>query len=97
MAKTAVDPVQGGKPEDESIPLTESGAVRFGMPHALVISVCVVVAAVLAECGMATATVLELVSGAAVAGGAVVLLVTTGGRRGGRWGRMIRAYLSAGN
>jgi hypothetical protein len=97
MAKNAVDPSSGAQPTQQPTPFTDSGAVRFGMPHALVISVCVIVAAVLAGVGLDVKAALLLVTGGAGAGGAVVLLVTTGGRGGGRWGRLIRVYMSAGN
>ena len=97
MATNAVDSSPGKKPGQESTPSTDSGIIRFGMPHALVIIVCVVVAAVLAGLGLDVKTILALVTGAAAAGGAVVLLVTTGSRNSGRWARFIRAYLTAGN
>lgn len=95
----AVDTSPGTPPVDPSFfPAdSDSGAIRFGMPHALVISVCVVVAAVLAMFGMNVKTVLLIVAGAAGSGGTIVLLVTAGGRGGGRWARLVRAYLSAGN
>ena len=96
MAKNVVDPFPR-QPADQPTPFTDSGAVRFGMPAALVISVCVIVAAVLAAIGLDVKNVLLLVTGAATAGGTVVLVVTAGGRGGSRWGRLLRAYLSAGN
>ncbi|MER6076581.1 hypothetical protein ABT288_45975 [Streptomyces sp. NPDC001093] len=70
---------------------------RFGMPHALVIIACIVTAAILAELGMDVRNVLALLAGAAGIGAAVVVAVGTGGRRAGRIGRLVRAYLSAGN
>ncbi|MGW2355159.1 hypothetical protein [Actinacidiphila glaucinigra] len=72
-------------------------APRFGAPHAFVIIGFVVTAAVLAGLGMAVKDVLFLVGGAGSLGAAVVLVVVTGGRAGGRFGRFLRAYMSAGN
>ncbi|MFF1482948.1 hypothetical protein ACFVYD_36340 [Streptomyces sp. NPDC058301] len=71
--------------------------MRFGMAHALVITVCVVTAAVLAELGMQVRNVLLLLGGAGGIGAAVLLMVVTGNRSGGRFGRLLQAYLSSGN
>ncbi|MCT7351117.1 hypothetical protein N4P33_02870 [Streptomyces sp. 15-116A] len=70
---------------------------RFAMPHALVITTCIVTAAVLAPREMTVAEVLVLIAGAGGTGAAVVVAVTTGIRRVGRIGRFVRAYLTAGN
>ncbi|MEV5012174.1 hypothetical protein [Streptomyces sp. NPDC055692] len=70
---------------------------RFGMPHALVIIAVIVTAAVLAPDGMSVQDVLWLLAGAGSIGAAVVALAASGGRGGGRLGRLIRAYFSAGN
>ncbi|SEP02649.1 hypothetical protein [Actinacidiphila rubida] len=70
--------------------------VRFAMPHALVLVVCIVTAAVLAELGMAVKEVFFLLAGAAGIGAAVLVLVTTGGRSDGRLGRFLDAYRTSG-
>ncbi|MFF4734187.1 hypothetical protein ACFY3M_55495 [Streptomyces mirabilis] len=77
------------------IPVAASG--RFGMPDALVITVCIVTAATLAELGMAVRDVLMLIAGAASIGAVVVALLMTGGRQGDWIGRFVRAYFSADN
>ncbi|GAA2426825.1 hypothetical protein [Streptomyces coeruleofuscus] len=80
---------------DTPISTTTSG--RFGMPHALVIIAVIVTAAFLAPGGMSVEDVLLLLAGAGGIGVAVVALVVSGGRGGGRLGRLVRAYFSAGN
>jgi hypothetical protein len=74
-----------------------ASAVRFGMPHALVLITFPVTAGVLAELGMAVKDVLALIGGSGTIAAAVVLVVVTGGRAGGRFGRLVRAYLSSAN
>jgi hypothetical protein len=75
---------------------SQAPAVRFGTPHACVIVVFVITAAVLATLGMAVQDVLLLIGGAGTMGAAVVLAVVTGGRCGGGLGRFLRAYLNSG-
>lgn len=70
--------------------------VRFGMSHALVLVVCIVTAAVLAELGMAVKEVFLLLSGAAGIGAAALVLVTTDGRSEGRLSRFLDAYRNSG-
>ncbi|MFH8886712.1 hypothetical protein [Streptomyces californicus] len=79
-----------------SIDTTHPTHGRFGMSHALVISVCIATAAILTERGMAVSDTLFLVAGASSIGAAVVLLVVTGGRRAGRFSRLVRAYFTSG-
>ncbi|KOV56461.1 hypothetical protein [Streptomyces sp. MMG1121] len=67
------------------------------MAHALVISVCVITAAVLAELGMSVKETLVLLGGASGVGATALLAVVTGGGSGGRLSRLLRAYLSSGN
>ncbi|WP_405835078.1 hypothetical protein [Streptomyces sp. NBC_01518] len=70
---------------------------RFGMPAAVVITVCIVTAAVLVQLGMIVSDALFLLAGAGSIGAAVVVLAVTGGHRAGPIGRLVRAYFSAGN
>lgn len=76
---------------------TTATGSRFGMSHALVITACIATAAILATLGMPVQDVLLLIAGAGGIGAAVVVAAVTGGRRGGRMGRLMRAYLSSGN
>lgn len=76
---------------------TTSDSSRFGMPHAVVIIVCIVTAAFLAPRDMNVRDVLLLLAGAGTIGAAIVMMVRTGGGRAGRISRMVRAYSSAGN
>ncbi|MEU1691217.1 hypothetical protein ABZ590_06490 [Streptomyces hirsutus] len=98
----------GGKPSAAALAVatepassgidTSAVSVGFGMPHALVIIVCIVTAAILAPVDMGVGDVLLLVSGAGgIGAGIVVVVVNGGGRRAGRIGRLVRAYFSAGN
>ncbi|MFB7739510.1 hypothetical protein ACFC08_35220 [Streptomyces sp. NPDC056112] len=76
--------------------ITSAGG-RFGMPHAFVIVACIVTAAILVQLGMSVGDALLLLAGAGGVGGAVVALAVTGDQSGGRIGRLVRAYLNAGN
>ncbi|MFE2718886.1 hypothetical protein ACFXKI_45020 [Streptomyces mirabilis] len=71
--------------------------VRFGMPHALVIIVCIAVAAILAPRDMSIRDILFLLGGSGAIGGSVVVMVMTGGRGADRVKRMVDAYRSSGN
>ncbi|MEU5247378.1 hypothetical protein AB0G81_25320 [Streptomyces asoensis] len=75
----------------------DTSSVGFGMPHALVITVCIVTAAVLAPPDMGIRDVLALLAGAGGIGATIVVVVMTGGRRAGRIGRLVRAYFSSGS
>lgn len=95
-----VKPPAVGRAADPALAPSDSPAsthVRFTMAHALVLIAFVVTAAVLAELGTAVKDVLLLLGGAGGIGATVVLVVVTGGRSGGRFGRVLRAYLSSGN
>lgn len=70
---------------------------RFGLSHALVIITCIVTAAVLAPREMTVGDVLVLVASSGGIGAGIVLVVMTGSRRVGRFGRLVRAYLTSGN
>ncbi|WP_329332692.1 hypothetical protein OG252_51925 [Streptomyces sp. NBC_01352] len=77
---------------------TTSTSGRFGMPHALVIIVCIATAAILAPPDMGVSDILLLMSGAGAIGAVVVVTVVSGGRgTGGRIGRFMRAYFTSGN
>lgn len=78
-------------------PHTTAASGRFGMPHALVITACIVTAAILAKLGMSVRDVLLLIGGAGGIGAAVVAAAMSGGSRDGRLARLMRAYLNAGN
>ncbi|MEU7466851.1 hypothetical protein [Streptomyces griseofuscus] len=90
-ARAAVtDPVS---PSSDTAPMHG----RFAMPHALVITTCIITAAVLAPHAMTVADVLTLIAGAGGTGAAIVIAVVTGSRSVGRIGRLMRAYLNSGN
>lgn len=86
----AVEPVTSGSDT------TFTGG-HFGMPHAFVIVVCIVTAAILARLGMSLGDALLLLAGAGGVGGVVVASVISGGRQGSWIGRLVRTYLNAGN
>ncbi|WP_445283711.1 hypothetical protein [Streptomyces sp. DSM 118148] len=86
----AVKPVSSGAD-------TTAASSRFGMPQALVITACIITAAILAKLGMNVQDVLLLIAGAGGIGAAVVVAAVSGGSRAGRIARLMRAYLSAGN
>ncbi|MEU6950656.1 hypothetical protein ABZ957_36500 [Streptomyces sp. NPDC046316] len=90
-APAAPDPVSHSS--DTTVPTYG----RFAMAHALVITTCVVTAAILAPREMTVGDVLALIAGAGGIGAAIVIAVVTGSRRVGRIGRLVRAYLSSGN
>ncbi|MFJ2591115.1 hypothetical protein [Streptomyces sp. NPDC087538] len=70
---------------------------RFGMPHAIVIIMCIATAAVLTQRGVAVSDALFLLAGASSIGAAVVVLVVTGSHSAGRISRLVRAYFSSGS
>ncbi|MFJ8620973.1 hypothetical protein ACIRD4_34950 [Streptomyces clavifer] len=66
---------------------------RFGMPHALVISVCIATAALLAPSGMSVRDILLLIGGAGGIGAVTVAVTMSGVRRfPDRANRFVRAY-----
>lgn len=93
---TTTSSVAATEPTPPTGETTATGS-RFGMSHAPVIIACIVTAAILATLGMRVQDVLLLIAGAGSIGAAVVVAAVTGGRRGGRMGRLMRAYLSSGN
>lgn len=82
------------EPEPSGSDLTVPHA-RFGMPHALVLIVCVVTAAVLVGTGTSVGQALALVGGAVCVGAVALVLIVTGGREGGRFDRFMDAYKSS--
>lgn len=74
-----------------------SGCGRFAMPHALVLTAFIVTAAFLAPDARDVQDVLLLLAGAGGIGSAVVTLAVAPFGMGGRLGRLVRAYFSAGS
>jgi hypothetical protein len=83
------DAIPAPEPSDSGVPIP---LARFGMAHALVLSVCVVTAAVLAKTGMPVRDVFLLLSGSISVGAVAVVAVVTGGRVGSRIERFKDAY-----
>ncbi|MFE9941814.1 hypothetical protein [Streptomyces hirsutus] len=68
---------------------------RFGMPHALVVSVCIAAAAILAPSAMAVGDILLLIAGAGGIGAAIGIAANSGRRRTERRiTRAARAFFS---
>ncbi|MFJ9127848.1 hypothetical protein ACIRJS_27485 [Streptomyces sp. NPDC102340] len=76
---------------------SDTASIRLGMPHTIVITVCIVTAAILAPADIGVRDILLLLSGSGGIGAAVVVIVVNGALRTGRIGRLVRAYFSVGH
>ncbi|MBQ0975710.1 hypothetical protein KBZ00_32070 [Streptomyces sp. RK31] len=98
---SGVDAVSVHATGTDAVPATgeiTSTSSRFGMPHALVIIVCIATAAILAPPAMGVNDVLLLIAGAgAIGAGVVVTVVTTGRGTGSRISCAMRAYFTSGS
>ncbi|MFF7242102.1 hypothetical protein [Streptomyces collinus] len=96
MIILGVTPFPAAVPAAPASESSDSGAplplARFGIAHALVLVVCVVTAAVLAEMGMPVKEVFLLLSGSISVGAVAVTAVVAGGRVGSRIDRFRDAY-----
>lgn len=85
---TAVEPTI---PSHENTPIS----TRFGMPHALVVSVCIATAAILAPPAMSISDILLLIAGAGGIGAVLGIAANNGRRRTERRiTRAARAFFS---
>ncbi|GGV57137.1 hypothetical protein [Streptomyces spectabilis] len=75
---------------------TTATSSRFGLPHALVVCVCIATAALLAPPDMGIDDILLLIAGAGSIG-AILGLAAGGRRHAGRISRAARAYFGQGN